>query len=102
MKFAPVFPERFGSLADAKTFMTTFVEGYNHGHRHTRIGLNAPADVHYGLSAAKAGKRSVTLAAARARNPERFSTRKDPKILAMPDAAWINKPSPKTATEQVA
>ena len=84
LKFAPVFPERFSSLGDARRFMNTFVEGYNHTHRHTGIGLNTPADVHYGLAAGKAAERAVTLAKARARNPERFSTDADPKILATP------------------
>ncbi|TFC18507.1 transposase, partial [Cryobacterium algoritolerans] len=93
LKFAPVFPERFGSLGDARRFMNTFVEGYNHSHRHTGIGLNTPADVHYGLAAGKAAERAATLDKARARNPERFSTNLDPKILATPDAAWINRPA---------
>jgi hypothetical protein len=48
LKYAPVFPERFGSLADARGFMARFVAGYNH-HHHTGIGLHTPADVHYGL-----------------------------------------------------
>ncbi|WP_196904962.1 MULTISPECIES: IS3 family transposase [unclassified Cryobacterium] len=93
LKFAPVFPENFSSLGDARRFMDAFVEGYNHTHRHTGIGLNTPADVHYGLAAGKALERSKTLAGARARNPERFNTDADPKILATPDAAWINKPT---------
>ncbi|WP_146066107.1 transposase [Cryobacterium sp. Y82] len=41
-------------LTDAKSFMASFVDGYNHEHRHTRIGLKTPADVHSGLAAAKA------------------------------------------------
>ena len=69
MKFAPVFPERFGSLADARAFMVDFVAGYNHHHRHTGIGLNTPADVHYGHAAAKATQGAGVLAEARARNP---------------------------------
>ena len=93
LKFAPVFPERFGSLGDARTFMADFVAGYNHHHRHTGIGLNTPADVHYGLAAARAVERAVVLAAARSQHPERFATTQDPKILTIPDAAWINKPA---------
>ena len=96
LKFAPIFPERFGSLPDARTFMDTFVEGYNHTHCHIGIGLNTPADVHYGLAANKAIERSKTLAAARAKTPERFTTNNDPKILAIPETAWINKPAEKT------
>lgn len=99
LKFAPVFPERFGSVGEARDFMATFVEGYNHTHRHTGIGLNTPADVHYGLAAGKALERSATLAAARAQNPERFATSADPKILALPSTTWINKPAEKTDKE---
>lgn len=29
LKFTPVFPERFGSLGDARRFMNNFIEGYN-------------------------------------------------------------------------
>jgi transposase InsO family protein len=95
LKFSPVFPERFGSLGDARAFMADFVDGYNHTHRHSGIGLNTPADVHYGLAEAKAVERAATLDAARARFPERFSTNHAPKILNIPDAAWINKPAEK-------
>jgi len=102
LKFAPVFPERFGSLADARAFMATFVEGYNHHHRHTGIGLNTPADVHYGHATARAAQRAVVLAGARGRNPERFTTNQDPKILAIPDIAWINKPADNTDIELAA
>jgi len=93
LKFAPVFPERFGSLGDARTFMADFVAGYNHHHRHTGIGLNTPADVHYGHAVARATQRATVLAEARQRNPERFATTNDPKILTIPDAAWINQPA---------
>ena len=96
LKFSPVFPERFGSVGEARTFMGEFVDGYNHTHRHTGIGLNTPADVHYGLAAAKAAERAVTLQTARARNPERFSSSTDPKILALPTASWINNPAERT------
>ena len=96
LKFAPVFPERFGTLGQARAFMADFVEGYNHTHRHTGIGLNTPADVHYGLAAGKAIERSAVLATARAANPERFSSTTDPKILALPTTTWINKPAEET------
>ena len=102
MKYAPVFPERFGSLTDAKVFMADFVASYNHQHHHTGIGLNTPADVHYGLAAAKADERAVVLAGARARNPERFATTHDPRILAIPTTAWINQPADNTGIELAA
>lgn len=92
LKYIPQFPERFSSLGDARQFMSEFVQWYNHAHQHSGIGLHTPADVHFGLADSVAAKRSQTLAAARALHPERFSTSRDPKILAMPEAAWINNP----------
>ena len=94
-----MFPERFGSVGEARAFMAMFVDGYNHTHRHTGIGLNTPADVDYGLAAGKALHRSATLAAARAQNPERFSTSADPTVLALPSTTWINKPAEKAEEE---
>lgn len=93
-KYAPFFPERFGSLADARAFMDDFVTWYNHEHHHTGIGLHTPAEVHFGLAAARAEDRAEVLAEVRALNPERFTTNEAPKILALPEAAWINKPEP--------
>jgi len=94
LKYAPVFPDRFGSLQDARVFMDSFVQFYNHEHHHSGIGLHTPADVHYGLSAATDQVRQQALATARAANPERFTTSGAPKILTLPAAAWINPPIP--------
>lgn len=93
MKYLPTFPERFGSLADARGFMDRFVHTYNHEHHHTGIGLHTPADVHYGHAKTVAEQRSAALAAARLAHPERFGTDTDPKVLALPDGAWINRPA---------
>lgn len=92
LKYAPTFPQRFGCLADARGFLGDLVQWYNHQHRHTGIGLHTPADVHYGLAATKATDRAATLTLARAANPERFTSSTPPKILQLPDAAWINPP----------
>jgi putative transposase len=92
LKYAPVFPDRFGSLQDARVFMDEFTQYYNHEHRHTGIGLHTPADVHYGLTNAVDQARQAALATARAANPERFSTTSTPKILNLPEVAWINPP----------
>jgi putative transposase len=69
LKYAPIFPERFGSLQHARTFIDTFTEFYNHNHHHTGIGLHTPADVHYGLTDTTNEHRHRALAAARAANP---------------------------------
>lgn len=92
LKYAPVFPDRFGSLQHARSFFDEFVAYYNHEHRHSGIGLHTPADVHYRLAEATGDRRIQTLAAARAATPHRFSSSLDPKILDLPDTAWINPP----------
>ena len=61
LKYGPEFPERFGSLNQAREFMDTFTHWYNHEHRHTGIGLHTPADVHFGLAAGKAADRRAVL-----------------------------------------
>lgn len=96
LKYAPVFPDRFGSLQHARSFLDEFVQHYNHEHRHTGIGLHTPADVHYGLAEATSQRRAQALAAARAATPSRFSSDLDPTILQLPAAAWINPPTTHT------
>jgi putative transposase len=93
LKYGPAFPERFGSLCDARQFMDLFTNWYNHEHRHTGIGLHTPADVHFGLATDKAADRRVVLTDARTRHPHRFATARAPKILDLPDTAWINRPA---------
>ena len=97
LKYAPTFPERFGSLTDAQQFMNDFVDGYNHHHRHTGIGLHTPADVHYGHATQVNAEREATLAAARTQHPERFTTSHSPKIINLPETAWINQPATQDA-----
>ena len=92
LKYAAVFPERFTCLAAARVFIDEFVTWYNHEHHHQGLGLHTPADVHYGFAAGKATERARVLADARAAHPERFGTGHTPKALALPEAAWINKP----------
>jgi transposase InsO family protein len=93
LKYGPEFPEWFGSAGKARQFMDEFTHWYNHEHRHTGIGLHTPADVHFGLAAAKAVDRRIVLAEARARHPYRFGgITTAPKMLDLPDTVWINQP----------
>jgi len=48
MKYRPEFPDRFGSIEDAKAFCQTFFLWYNTDHDHSGLGLLTPEDVHYG------------------------------------------------------
>jgi putative transposase len=88
MKYVPDFPERFGSLADARSFCDVFFAAYNHEHRHSGIGMHTPASVHYGTAEQIRRQRQVTLDAAHAAHPHRFARRPRPPKL--PEAAWIN------------
>ncbi len=93
LKYAPVFPDRFGSLPHARAFGERFFTYYNHEHRHSGIGLHTPASVHYGTVRQVRAMRQRTLDAAYAAHPERFGHRRpDPPKL--PTVAWINQPSP--------
>ena len=92
LKYAPVFPERFGSLADARAFCEAFFGYYNHDHRHSGIGLHTPASVHHGTVDEARALRQQTLDAAYTAHPARFGSRR-PTPPKPPTAAWINQPS---------
>jgi putative transposase len=91
LKYFPAFPDRFGSIADARTFCVKFFDHYNHVHRHSWIGRHTPASVHYGTATEIRQQRSATLAAAYNTNPARFRHRQ-PEPPRLPAAAWINQP----------
>ena len=93
LKYHPTFPERFGSVQDARSFCQGFFPWYNTEHRHDALGLLTPEVVHYGHVDAILEQRRAVLAAAYAAHPERF-VRKPPEPLAPPTAAWINPPAP--------
>jgi len=97
LKYRPAFPARFNSIEEARAFCREFFAWYNHEHRHSEIGLMAPADVHYGRAEEIHAGRARVLEAAYARTPERFVSR-PPRPPDLPKAAWINKPD----TEEVA
>jgi putative transposase len=90
LKYMPDFPERFGSLADAREFCDRFFTAYNHEHRHSGIGMHTPASVHFDTATEVHAQRQATLDRARARHPERFSRRPRPPRL--PEQVWINQP----------
>jgi putative transposase len=91
LKYRPDFPERFGSIEDARAHCQQFFRWYNHEHRHGGIGLMAPAAVHDGTAAAMTAQRAITLDAAFAAHRIRFKGIA-PKPPALPTAAWINPP----------
>jgi putative transposase len=91
LKYRPGFPNRFGSIQDARSFCQGFFPWYNCEHRHSGIGLLTPEVVHYGKAATVVAQRRIVLASAYQAHPERF-VRGLPAPPPLPGAAWINKP----------
>jgi putative transposase len=92
LKYCPQFPDRFGSIQDARSFCQSFFRWYNKEHHHSGIALMTPEQVHYGLDKEIYHYRSEVLANAFEKYPDRFKG-KMPAPQRPPVAAWINKPS---------
>jgi len=99
LKYRPDFPQRFGSLQDARSFCQVFFPWYNTEHHHTGIGLLTPEVLHYGRADEVICQRQAVLSQAYERNPDRF-VRTHPRPPAKPTAVWINPPPPVAASEQ--
>lgn len=91
LKYRPDFPDRFGSIQDARAFCLRFFAWYNEEHRHSALGLMTPAMVHWGQAPLIREQRQVVLDAAYRAHPERF-VRKPPSAPELQQAVWINKP----------
>lgn len=91
LKYRPDYPERFGSIEDATSHMRAFFQWYNTEHRHSGIAMMTPLEVHAGRSDEVSLKRQAVLDAAYAAHPERFAGG-PPKVRAVPEEVWINKP----------
>jgi putative transposase len=91
IKYMPTFPDRFGSVQEARSFMSKFVKWYNEEHRHSGLEYYTPDDVHTGSHVEKKQNRDSVLAEAYLRNPIRF-VKGTPSASLAPEAVWINKP----------
>ncbi len=92
LKYRPGFPERFGSIQDAKAFCRTFFDWYNNVHYHSGLNWLTPATVHYGETGPILERRQLALDRARQQHPERFVNLQR-KIAGPPDNVWINPPA---------
>ena len=91
LKYRPEFPDRFGSIQDARAFCQQFFRWYNREHHHSGIAMLTPEVFHYGREQQVIQQRQEVLKRAYARNPERF-VHSCPKPQPPPTAAWINPP----------
>jgi len=93
LKYRPDYPDRVGSIDEARIWGQAFFNWYNTDHRHTGLALMTPAAVHFGQAEILIQHRHQTLQRAYLRHPERF-VKGEPQPLKPPAAAWINKPEP--------
>lgn len=98
MKYRPEFPERFGSIEDARAFCQPFFRWSNPEHRPSGIGLCTPEMVHTGQAAAVYAARVEVGAAVDAEHPERC-VRRAPRPPPPPTAAWIHRPAQSESEE---
>ena len=74
LKYRPAYPRQaFENLLAARQWVSTFVQWYNHEHRHSAIHFVTPAERHDGLDAALLEKRVDVYETAKQRHPERWS-----------------------------
>jgi putative transposase len=99
LKHHPTFPDRFGSIQDARAFCQGFFRWYNFEHYHSGIGLLTPADVHFGRAEQILAARQQVLEGAYVAHPERF-VHKPPTPSRLPQVVWINKPVDPTEAPQ--
>lgn len=97
LKYRPEFPERFGSIEDARAHCQQFFPWYNTAHCHSGIGYMTPESVHYGRAQALLQHRAQTLDIAFLAHPTRFKG-KAPQPPQLPTAAWINPPKQEPVT----
>ena len=73
VKYCPAYPYGgFGGLKEAREWIYSFVEGYNHFHRHSAIKYVTPDEKHAGLDIAILANRRRLYEQARKANPERW------------------------------
>lgn len=74
LKYRPEYPlQPFSGVAEARQWVTGFVDWYNFEHRHSAIQFVTPGQRHAGLDTAILAHRKVVYEAAKARHPERWS-----------------------------
>ena len=99
LKYRPEFPDRFGSIEDARAHCGDFFTWYNTEHHHGGLGFLTPYEVHHGLAPARIAGRAAVLAKAYEAHPERFPHGM-PTPQLPPKEVWINKPTKAQPTEE--
>ena len=96
VKYRPNYPNRpFSSKEEACQWVSSFVDWYNHQHRHSRIKFVTPEQRHSGEAIEICRQRSRVYELARIANPKRWS--RSICCWKQPDLVWINE---QLATQQ--
>ena len=91
-KYRPDYPRRpFGSKDEACQWVASFVDWYNHRHRHSGIKFVTPQQRHSGQAIEICRHRVVVYEQARKQNPRRWS--RSTRCWRQPEVVWINPPS---------
>ncbi|MCT0215962.1 IS3 family transposase, partial [Synechococcus sp. CS-1330] len=92
-KYRPDYPRRpFASVEEACLWVASFVDWYNHRHRHSGIKFVTPQQRHSGQAVAICRHRAHVYEQARQRNPRRWS--RSSRCWRQPEVVWINPPQP--------
>ena len=90
IKYCPLFPEKFGSIQEARDIGKNLITWYNCEHKHSSIAYYTPEQVHHGQDKDLHKTREKALLSAYEKNPERFRSKPTPKLV--PGGVWINPP----------
>ena len=93
LKYRPEFPNRFGSVEDARAFCRSFFAWYNDEHYHSGIAWLTPATVHAGRGETVIAQRHSAIINYFERIPARFFAGR-PRQAQLPQQVWINAPLP--------
>jgi hypothetical protein len=90
-KYRPDYPSRpFTSREEACQWVVSFVDWYNHRHRHSGIKFVTPLQRHCGQAVEISRQRAVVYEQARQLNPRRWP--RSTRCWHQPDVVWINQP----------
>jgi putative transposase len=92
LKYQPEFPDCFGSIEEARVFLTRFVAWYNEEHYHSGLRGLTPASVHRGAAPGILARRQELLNCAYRSHPERF-VNGPPVLAALPERVYLVPPT---------
>ena len=98
VKYRPEYPRKpFASKDQACQWVGSFVDWYNHRHRHSGIKFVTPQQRHSGQAGAISQQRTLVYERARERHPRRWS--RSVRCWKQPAVVWINEPTDDTTEE---